>query len=80
MAHDWSLSLAFHQPQTCSAFHNFLLAIKQKISGKGDSDEITAGRQERLHREKQYVMLYVASYAERDVTVLDSKTGSVTSD
>ena len=28
--------------------------------------------------EKQYVLLYVASYAEGDVTVLDSKTGRVT--
>ena len=51
---------------------------QQKIFGKGDSDEITAGRQKRLHLEKQYVLLYVTSYAERDVTVLDSKTSSVT--
>jgi hypothetical protein len=49
-----------------------------KIFGKGDSDEITAGLQERLHLKKQYIMLYVTSHAERDVTVLDSKTGSVT--
>src|SRR4051812_2015776 len=53
---------------------------QQKIFGKGDSDDITAGRQERLHSEKQYVLLCVASYAERDITVLDSKTGRVTSD
>src|SRR5262245_32411775 len=43
---------------------------QQKIFGKRDSDEITAGRQNRLHPEKQHVLLYVASYAERDVTVL----------
>ena len=51
---------------------------QQKIFGKGDSDEITAGLQERLHLKKQYIMLYVTSHAERDVTVLDGKTGSVT--
>ena len=51
-----------------------------KIFGKGDSDEITAGRQERLHLEKQCVLLYVTSYAERAVTALNSKTGRVTLD
>ena len=50
---------------------------QQKIFGKGDSGEITAGRQKRLHLEKQYVLLYVTSYAERDVTVLDSKTSGI---
>ena len=45
--------------------------------GKGDGDEITIGRQARLHLKKQNVMLYVTSYAERDIIVLDSKTGSV---
>ena len=50
---------------------------QQKIL-RGDSDETTAGRPKRLHLEKQYVLLYVTSYAERDVTVLDSKTSSVT--
>src|ERR1043166_8111527 len=29
MAHDWSLSLALHQLQACSAFHNLLLAISR---------------------------------------------------
>jgi hypothetical protein len=29
-------------------------------------------------QKKQHVVLYVTSHAERDVTVLDSKTGSVT--
>ena len=44
---------------------------QRKIFGKGDSDETTAGHQKRLHLEKQCVLLYVASYAERDVTVWD---------
>jgi hypothetical protein len=43
-----------------------------------DGDEITIGRQARLHLKKQKVMLHVTSHAERDITVLDSKTGSVT--
>src|SRR5262249_41365610 len=51
--------------------------INRKFSVR-ESDEITAGRQNRLHPEKQHVLLYVASYAERDVTVLGSKTGRVT--
>jgi hypothetical protein len=46
--------------------------------GQEDSDEITVGHQARLHPKKQDVVLSVASHAERDVTVLDSKTGSVT--
>ena len=50
---------------------------QRKIFGKGDGDEITIGRQARLHLKKQNVMLYVTSHAERDITVLDSKTGSV---
>jgi hypothetical protein len=51
---------------------------QRKIFGKEDSDDITVGRQARLHPKKQEVALYVTSHAERDVTVLDSKTGSVT--
>ena len=51
---------------------------QRKIFGKEESDEITVGRQARLHPKKQDVVLYVTSHAERDVTVLDSKTGSVT--
>jgi hypothetical protein len=51
---------------------------QRKIFGKGDGDEITIGRQARLHLKKQNVMLHVTSHAERDITVLDSKTGSVT--
>jgi hypothetical protein len=47
--------------------------------GKGDSDEIPVGRQAQLHPKKQYVLLYVTSPTERDIPVLDSKTGSVTS-
>ena len=50
---------------------------QRKIFGKGDGDEITIGRQARLHLKKQNVMLYVTSHAERDIIVLDSKTGSV---
>jgi hypothetical protein len=46
--------------------------------GKGDDDEITMDRHERLHLKKQNVMLHVTAHAERDITVLDSKTGSVT--
>jgi hypothetical protein len=49
-----------------------------KIFGKEDSDEITVSRQARLHPKKQDVMLSMASHVERDITVLDSKTGSVT--
>ena len=49
-----------------------------KIFGKEDSDKITADRQARLHSKKQYVVLYVTAHADRDATVLDSKTGSVT--
>ena len=68
-----------------AAHHSlFLLGVsrryQQKIFGKGDSDETTAGLQKRLHLEKQHVMLCAASYAERDITVLDSKTSSVTPD
>ena len=51
---------------------------QQKIFGKRDSNEITAGRQKRLHPEKQHVLLDVASYTERDVTVLGSTTSSAT--
>ena len=51
---------------------------QRKIFGKGDSDELTVGHQARLYLKKQHVVLYVTSGAERDVTVLDSKTGSVT--
>ena len=51
---------------------------QQKFFGRGDSDEITVGRQARLHMKKQHVMLYRASRTKRDVTVLDGKTGSVT--
>jgi hypothetical protein len=50
-----------------------------KMFGKGDSDEIPVGRQAQLHPKKQYVLLYVTSPTERDIPVLDSKTGSVTS-
>ena len=34
---------------------------QRKIFGKGDGDEITIGRQVRLHLKKQNVMLYVTS-------------------
>ena len=51
---------------------------QRKIFGKGDGAEITVGRQARLHLKKQNVMLHVTPHAERDITVLDSKTGSVT--
>ena len=51
---------------------------QRKMFGKGDGDEITIGRQARLHLKKQNVMLHVTSHAERDIIVLDSKTGSVT--
>ena len=51
---------------------------QRKIFGKGDGDEITIGRQARLHLKKQNVMLHVTSHAERAITVLDSKTGSAT--
>src|SRR4051812_2652597 len=44
---------------------------QRKIFGKGDGDEITVGRQARLHLKKQNVMLHVTSHAERDITVLD---------
>jgi hypothetical protein len=47
---------------------------QRKIFGKGDGDEITIGRQAQLHLKKQNVMLHVTSHAERDITVLDSKT------
>ena len=50
---------------------------QRKIFGKGDSDELSVGHQARLHLKKQHVVLYVTSRAERDITVLDSKTGSV---
>jgi hypothetical protein len=46
--------------------------------GKGDSDEIPIGRQAQLHPKKQYVLVYVTSPTERDIPVLDSKTGGVT--
>jgi hypothetical protein len=46
---------------------------QQKIFGKEDSDEIIVGRQARLHPKKQDVVLSVASHAERDITVQDSK-------
>jgi hypothetical protein len=49
-----------------------------KIFGKEDSDEITVSHQARLHLKKQDVLLYVTSHADRHVTVLGSKTGSVT--
>jgi hypothetical protein len=49
-----------------------------KICGKEDSDEITVGRQARLYLKKQDVLLYGTSHADRHVTVLDSKTGSIT--
>jgi hypothetical protein len=48
-----------------------------KIFGKEDSDDITVGRQTRVYLKKQYVVLYVTTRTERDVTVLDSKIGSV---
>jgi hypothetical protein len=49
-----------------------------KIFGKEENDEITVGRQAQSHPIKQEVVLYVTLHAERDVIVLDSKTGSVT--
>ena len=52
---------------------------QRKIYGKEESDEITVGRRARIQPKKQDVVLYVTSHPERDVTVLDSKTGSVTS-
>jgi hypothetical protein len=48
-----------------------------KFFGKEDSDDITVGRQTRVYLKKQYVVLYVTTRTERDVTVLDSKIGSV---
>ena len=51
--------------------------ISRKFSVRA-RDEISAGCQKRFHLEKQYVLQYVASYAEKDVPVLDSKTSRVT--
>jgi hypothetical protein len=48
-----------------------------KIFGKEDSDEITIGRQVRLHTKKQPLILHATSHTERDIPVLDSQTGSV---
>ena len=48
-----------------------------KIFGKEDSDDITVGRQTRLYMKKQHVVLYVTEHADREVAVLDRKTGSV---
>jgi hypothetical protein len=48
-----------------------------KFFGKEDSDDITVGPQTRVYLKKQYVVLYVPTRTERDVTVLDSKIGSV---
>ena len=48
-----------------------------KIFGKEDSDDITVGRQTRLYMKKQYVVLYVTTRTDREVTVLDRKIGSV---
>ena len=53
--------------------------IRGEIFGKEESDETTVGCQAQLHSIKQDVVLYVTAHAQRDVTVLDSKTGSVTS-
>ena len=50
---------------------------QRKIFGKGDSDDITVGRQTRLYMKKQHVVLYVTEHADREVAVLDRKTGSV---
>ena len=47
---------------------------QRKIYGKEESDEITVGRRARIQPKKQDVVLYVTSYAERDVIVLGSKT------
>jgi hypothetical protein len=53
--------------------------ISRKFSVREIATKSLLFARKKLHLEKQYVLLYVASYAERDVTVLDSKTGSVTS-
>jgi hypothetical protein len=49
-----------------------------KIFGQEESDEITVGCQARFHPKKQDVIWYVTSHAETEVTVLDSKTSSLT--
>ena len=44
---------------------------------KGESDDITVGHQTRVNMKNKNVVLYVKTRTERDVTVLDSKIGSV---
>ena len=50
---------------------------QRKIFGKGDSDDITIGREVRLCLKKQHIRLCVTSHTKRDITLLDSKTGRV---